>query len=297
MQLKANLLMMTIAVCWGLSYTFMVMGLETLEVFNAVALRSLLAFIIAGLIFYKRLKNVDKKTIYFAMIQGFFLMFSVVLPMYGVKTTPASNAGFLVSLTVVIVPIIASIIERKVPSKSITFAILFTMIGISILTLNSSFSFQIGDLFCILTAVTYSIYIVLNGIFTKSIDALAFGIYQMGFATILACLFCLMFETPKLPTTSSGIIAILGLGILCSAFGFIGQTVAQKYTTATMTGLIFSLEPVFAALFASLFLDEVITIKLIIGGIFVLVGNVIAQSEHFNLSKLLLKVRHREKTV
>jgi len=297
MQLKANLLMMTIAMSWGLSYTFMVMGLETLEVFNTVALRSIIAFVIAGLIFYKRLKNVDKKTIYFAMIQGFFLMFSVGLPMFGVKTTPASNAGFLVSLTVVLVPIITSIIERKVPTKSITFAILFTMMGISILTLNSSFNFQIGDLFCILTAVSYSIYIVLNGIFTKSVDALAFGIYQMGFATIMGGIFCLLFETPQIPTTSSGIIAVLGLGILCSAFGFIGQTVAQKYTTATMTGLIFSLEPVFAALFATIFLDEVITIKLIIGGIFVLVGNVIAQLEHFNLSKLLLKDRRKEKAV
>lgn len=297
MQLKANLLMMTISMCWGMSYIFMVIGLESLAVFNAVALRSLIAFLIAGLIFYKRIMKVDKKTIYFAMIQGGFLMLSVAFPMYGVMTTPASNAGFLVSLTVVFVPIITSILERKVPKKSIIIAIVFTMIGISILTFNTSLQFQIGDLFCLLTAVTYSIYIVLNGIFTKSVDALAFGIYQMGFAMILSGLLCLMFETPTIPTTSSGIIAILGLGILCSAFGFIGQTVAQKYTTATMTGLIFSLEPVFAALFASIFLDEIITTKLIIGGILVLIGNVIAQVDHFNLSKFLLKHRHKEKTV
>ena len=35
----------------GLSYTFMVMGLETLAVYNVVALRCIIAFFVAGLIF------------------------------------------------------------------------------------------------------------------------------------------------------------------------------------------------------------------------------------------------------
>lgn len=297
MQLKANLLMVTVTIFWGLSYTFMVMGLETLEVLNIVLLRSSIAFIIAGLIFYKKLKKVDKKTIYFAMIQGFLLVLAVGFPMLGVKTTPASNAGFLVSLTVVLVPIITSIIEKKLPSRPVAIAIICTMIGISILTLNSTFTFQIGDLFCLLTAVAYSIYIILNGYFTKSVDSLAFGIYQMGFATIISGILCLLFETPQIPTTSSAWIAVLGLGILCSAFGFIGQTVAQQYTSPTLTGLIFSLEPIFAAIFAVIFLGESITTKLIIGGLFIFGGNIIAQLEQFTSFRLISNRPQTEETV
>lgn len=297
MQLKANMLMVIVTMFWGLSYTFMVMGLETLEVFNTVALRSFIAFIIAGLIFYKKLMHIDRKTILYAAIQGFFLVFAIGFPMFGVKTTPASNAGFLVSLTVVLVPIITSFIEKKLPTRTVSIAIICTMIGISILTLNSALTFQIGDMYCLLTAVAYSIYIVLNGKFTRSVDSLSFGIYQMGFATIISGIFCLLFEVPKIPTTSSGWIAVLGLGLLCSAFGFIGQTVAQQYTSATLTGLIFSLEPIFAAIFAVIFLDELITIKLIIGGLLVFGGNITAQLEHINSFRFLNKKQHIEETV
>ncbi|WP_246027574.1 DMT family transporter [Lysinibacillus antri] len=289
MELKANILMVIVTMFWGLSYTFMVIGLETLDVFNTVALRSFIAFVIAALIFYKKLFKINKKTIYFAMIQGFLLVFTVGLPMFGLSTTSASNAGFLVSLTVVLVPILASIIDKQLPSKTVSIAIICTMIGISVLTINSTLTFQLGDIYCLLTAFAYSIYIIINGKITKSVDSISFGIYQMGFAAIIGGVFCLLFESPQIPTTSSAWIAVLGLGILCSAFGFIGQTVAQQHTSATATSLIFSLEPIFAAIFAVIFLGEIVTIKLLIGGLFIFGGNIIAQLEHFQHIRIVKK--------
>nr|WP_232337000.1 DMT family transporter [Lysinibacillus timonensis] len=282
MQIKANILLLIVTMFWGMSYMFMVMGLESLEVFNTVALRSLIAFILAGLIFYKWLKNVSRKVIFYGMIQGFFLVGAIGFPMIGVMTTPTANAGFLVSLTVVLVPIITSIIEKKTPSRTVCIAIMCTLIGIIILTVGSSFTFQVGEMFCLLTALSYSIYIVLNGIFTKSVHALTFGIYQMGFATVISGIICLLIESPQVPTTSSAWVAVLGLGILCSAFGFIGQTVAQQYTSPTHTGLIFSLEPIFASIFAILFLGEELTIRLMVGGSLIFGGNLIAQLEQYH---------------
>lgn len=279
MQLKANLLLVIVTMFWGMSYTFMVIGLESLQVFNTVALRSFIAFVLAGLVFYKKLMNINRKVILYSFIQSFFLVGAIGFPMLGVMTTPASNAGFLVSLTVVIVPIMTSVLTKKLPSRVIMIAIFCTLIGIIFLTVNSTFTFRIGDFFCFLTAISYSIYIVLNGKLTKSVDSLTFGIYQMGFATIVSGIICLLIETPKIPTTSSGWLAVLGLGILCSAFGFIGQTVAQRYTSAIHTGLIFSLEPIFASIFAVIFLHESITIRLIIGGLFIFGGNILAQTE------------------
>ncbi|HWL23997.1 MAG TPA: DMT family transporter [Ureibacillus sp.] len=287
MQFKANILLVIVTMFWGMSYMFMVMGLESLEVFNTVALRSFIAFVLAGMIFYKKLLNIDRKIILYGIIQAFFLVGAIGLPMMGVMTTPTANAGFLVSLTVVLVPIMSSLIDKKLPTKTVSMAIICTMIGIIILTVNHSLTFQIGDIFCLLTALSYSIYIILNSKFTKKVDPLTFGIYQMGFATVIAGIICLLFETPKIPFSSSGWIAILGLGILCSAFGFIGQTVAQVYTTPTHTGLIFSLEPIFASIFAVLFLGEALTSRLLIGGLLIFVGNIIAQYEQFHSLRII----------
>lgn len=280
-QSKANILMVIVTMFWGLSYTFMVMGLDALETYNIVALRCLIAFAVAGLIFYQKMLKINKQTCFYASIQGFLLFVVFSLSLFGLQTTSASNAGFILSLTVVLVPIFVSILDKKLPSRAVMFAIVMTMIGISVLTLKGSMSFQIGDILMAIAAICYTIYLILNSKFTKNVDSIAYGVYQLGFAGLFGAVFCLFFEVPQIPTTTSGWIAILGLGIICSAFCFIGQSVAQKYTSPTHTGLIFSLEPIFAAMFALLFLGEVVTIQLIIGGTFILAGNLVAQLEQF----------------
>ena len=62
----------------------------------------------------------------------------------------------------------------------------------------------------------------------------------------------MLFETPSLPASPAQWAAILCLGLMCSAYGFLAQSVAQKYTT------IFSLEPVFSAVLSFLILHEIL---------------------------------------
>ncbi|MGY3189410.1 DMT family transporter [Lysinibacillus sp. TE18511] len=293
-QGKANLLMVIVTMFWGLSYTFMVMGLETMAVYNVVALRCIIAFLAAGIIFYKRIIKVDAKTLKYAAIQGFLLFIVFALSLIGLETTSVSNAGFILSLTVVLVPIFSSFIEKKLPSKSVSFAIICTMIGITILTTHGSVSFQKGDIVVAIAALCYSIYLLLNSSFTKNVESISYGIYQLGFAGLYALILTFIFETPTLPSTTTAWIAIIGLGVICSAFCFVGQTVAQQYTSATHTGLIFSLEPIFAAMFAMMFIGEGITIKLLIGGSFILIGNLVAQLEHLHVLRFIKKQEHEK---
>ncbi|MEX3746846.1 MULTISPECIES: DMT family transporter [Lysinibacillus] len=293
-QGKANLLMVIVTMFWGLSYTFMVMGLETMAVYNVVALRCIIAFLAAGIIFYKRIIKVDAKTLKYAAIQGFLLFIVFALSLIGLETTSVSNAGFILSLTVVLVPIFSSFIEKKLPSKAVSFAIICTMIGITILTTHGSVSFQKGDIVVAIAALCYSIYLLLNSSFTKNVESISYGIYQLGFAGLYALILTFIFETPTLPSTTTAWIAIIGLGVICSAFCFIGQTVAQQYTSATHTGLIFSLEPIFAAMFAMMFIGEGITIKLLIGGSFILIGNLVAQLEHLHVLRFIKKQDHEK---
>lgn len=277
--------MILVTIFWGLSYTFMVLGLEVLEAYNVVALRCLIAFIIAGLIFYKKLLKTNRTTITYAAIQGFLLFFVFVLSLFGLETTSASNAGFILSLTVVLVPIFSSIIEKKLPSRAVIIAIVCTLIGIIILTIKTSLTFNPGDIYMAIAAICYSVYLILNSKFTKKVESISFGVFQLGFAGIIAAILCMFFEVPQIPSTGLGWLAILGLGVICTAFCFIAQSVVQQYTSPTHTGLIFSLEPIFASIFAILFLGELVTGQLIIGGLFILTGNLVAQLEQIYISK------------
>lgn len=285
LQKKANILMVIVTMFWGISYTFMMMGLESLQTYNIVALRCFIGFIVAGLIFYKKMKNVTTKTTIYAAIQGFLLFTVFALSLFGLETTTASNAGFILSLTVVLVPIFTSFLERSLPSRAVSIAIVCTMFGITILTVKESLTFQKGDILVAIAALCYAVYLILNSRFTKSVDSIAYGVYQIGFAALFGIVLTFLFETPTMPNTTNAWMAILGLGLICTAFCFIAQSVVQQYTSPTHTGLIFSLEPIFAAVFASIFLGELLTIQLLIGGTFILVGNFVAQLEHIVASR------------
>ena len=281
-QLKANFMMLIVTMCWGSSYLFMKMGLDSFEEFNMIALRFGIAFILAGAIFYKRLIRIDLKTIFYGFILGtlLFLLMSVVT--IGLKFTSISNAGFLFSLSVVFVPLLLAIFFRKKPKIKVVLGVCFSITGIALLTLNTELKINSGDYLVILGAIFYAIQIIVTDKLTKNVDSITLGILQLGVASAWGLLCSLIFEKPHLPGNTEAWVSIMALSILCSAIGFIGQAVAQKHTTPTHTGLIFSLEPVFAALFAFIFIGEILPAKGYIGAILILIGVLTAQ---FNFKK------------
>lgn len=269
-EFKSNLLLLFVTIIWGSSYLFMKMGLDTISEFNLIALRFGIAFLLAAMVFYRRLKQLNYITLKFSMLLGFILFLVFATITFGLKTTSASNTGFLVSLTVIFVPIIHVFVYKTKIERKIKISILGALVGIALLTIQSPFQIVLGDILCIMGAFFYALHITVVGVVTNKVDPLNLGITQLGFAGLFGFIFSLLFETTALPKTVEAWFAISMLSILCSAIGFILQTVAQKYTTPTRTGLIFSMEPVFAALFGYLFLQEIMSGMNILGGVIVL---------------------------
>lgn len=289
--LKGDILMLVVTMIWGSSYIFMKMGLNTIEGFNLVGLRFGIAFIIAGIVFYKRLLHIDFKTIKYGFILGTIIFAAISTVTIGVKYTSVSNAGFLFSLTVIFVPLIVALYGRKRPETKIIAGVILSIVGIAFLTLNNNFEVGYGDILIILGALFYAFDIIVTDKWTKDVDSLSLGILQLGFTGAWGMLFSFLFEQPHIPSTTEAWVAILALSVLCSAIGFIGQTIAQQYTTPTHTGLIFSLEPVFAAIFAFIFVGEVLTVKGYIGAVLVLIGVLTAKVD---FRKPVMKKAYRE---
>jgi drug/metabolite transporter (DMT)-like permease len=267
---KAELMLLLVTIFWGSSYLFMELGLKSISEFNLIALRFGLAFILAAFVFFNRLKRIDFITIKFGMLLGLILFIIFTAITFGLKTTTTSNAGFLISLTVVFVPIISTIVFKKKMERKLIGSLILAIIGIALLTIQFPFNIMLGDLFCIMAAFLYAIHIMIVSVVAQKVDTLNLGTIQLGFTGLFGLIFSLIFETPTFPSSTIGWFSILALSILCSALGFILQIVAQQYTSATRTGLIFSLEPVFAAFFGYLFMNENMSFIAIIGALLVL---------------------------
>lgn len=132
---------------------------------------------------------------------------------------------------------------------------------------------------CILCSVAFAFHIILTNKFVSNCDPLTIGVYQLGFVCLYGTVFSLAFETPTLPTNTFGWTTVLILSLLCSGFAFIVQTLAQRHTTATHTGLIYSLEPLFAAIIAYLVLKETLTNRGYIGAFFLVSSIILMEVE------------------
>jgi drug/metabolite transporter (DMT)-like permease len=206
------------------------------------------------------------------------ILFGVFITMtYGLENTSASNAGFLVSLSVVFIPIISFAFLKQKIEKKVIVGICFAFLGIALLTLNNELRVGSGDLLCILCAILFALHIIVTGIYTQNVDSISLSVLQLGFVGLLSIVFSLFTETVRLPNTSLTWFTVLALSILCTAVGYIVQTTSQQYTTAAHTGLILSLEPVFSAIFAFAFLGEVLSTKGYIGAAILLLSVLIAE--------------------
>jgi drug/metabolite transporter (DMT)-like permease len=95
------------------------------------------------------------------------------------------------------------------------------------------------------------------------------AVFSIGFAIL---------DGLKLPSfTMSNLIVLIYLGLFGTVYTFLMQTAMQRFTTATRTALVFSLEPVFAALFAFILGGEVLTSMGWIGGSLIIAGMIVAE--------------------
>jgi drug/metabolite transporter (DMT)-like permease len=88
----------------------------------------------------------------------------------------------------------------------------------------------------------------------------------------------LPFESENFPAIDINVLLLLFyLALFGTVYTFLMQTAMQRFTTATRTALVFSLEPVFAALFAFLIAGEILTSLGWFGGFLIICGMLIAE--------------------
>ena len=142
---KANLILTTCSMAWGTSYIFMKLGIEGLSPLMLMALRTGIAFLILVLIFFKRLLKVNKRLLLYSAITGFLLFTNLTPILYGLNTITASQSGFILSTTVVLVPVIHAVISRRLPAHHVRLGIIIVLIGMVLI----NGGFQLFNQYCI----------------------------------------------------------------------------------------------------------------------------------------------------
>ena len=289
---KAEILMVSVTLAWGASYLLMKVGLNGIGPFNLIALRFGIAFLCMTLIFLPRFRSLTCKTCLKGVLMGSILFLIFTGMVCGVNHTTASTAGFLTSTTVILVPILKSVLSRTLPDKSVIGSICVATFGLFLLTAKDGVALNKGALLCLMGAFFYAVYIIVLDKIAKKEDAFLISIIQLGVVSALGMAFMFLVEVPSLPKTSLEWGAVACLGLLCSAYGFVIQPIAQKYASPERIGLIFALEPVFSAILSFLFLHEILEPREYIGAILILTSVILSEkltsgknTAHFNANQ------------
>lgn len=290
-QLKADGMLVLVTLCWGVSYYLMDICLGEMDPFTLNTYRFLGAFVIAGLLSWKKLISVNLETLKYSLLVGGSLVFVYIGATFGVRYTTLSNSGFLCALTVVIVPIIELLFLKKKPDKKLTLVVLMCFVGIALMTLKDDFSINFanlkGDLLCMMCALFYAFNLLITekAVSREKVDAYQLGVFSLGVTGVFNLAMAFIAETPVLPQTPSVWGAVLFLSVFCTGVAFVIQPIAQKYTTAAHVGVIFALEPVFAAIVAFMFAGEVLTAKAYLGAFLMFASTIIMEIDFEAIKK------------
>lgn len=165
------------------------------------------------------------------------------------------------------------------------FVLLLATFGMALLTLNEKFVPALGDILCLIAAISYSVDIIVTEIAVQKEDVNAFqlGIFVIGTVAVLMTFLSMVFVTDGIKANISVWIAVLFLAVFSTAFAFIVQSVAQQYTSSNHVGLIFTLEPVFATFAAYFIVGEILLPRAYVGAFLMLIAVVWAEVDVTNL--------------
>jgi len=287
-RVKADLSLLFVVVIWGSTFAFMKNIFNTVTPFYFLTLRFTFATLFLGLIFYKKVMQLDRDTLKYGMFAGVFLFGGYALQVTGLELTDASKAGFITGLAVVLVPILSAIIFKKMPELTTSLGVLLATIGLGLLSFNGNLIFNLGDFLVFLSAFSLAIHILLVDRYVKSKDAILFAVVQIGTVALLSGIITLVQGDYFLVIATNVWMNVIYMGLFATALAFIIQNKAQQFTTATRTAIIFVMEPVFGALFAYLYLGELISVRGYWGGVLIVLGMLLAELKFENIKKILI---------
>ncbi len=289
------------AMIWGAAFSFQKIAAEAVEPITFNACRSVIATAVLSLglwLFRKwqasRRKRSGmteeetasaglrdpfyrKKLLQGGFACGSFLALASILQQAGIQTTGAGKASFITALYVVLVPVFAMLFFRQKTRAGVWFGVILAVFGLYFISVTEAFTVTGGDVLVFLCSLCFAGQILAIDRFSRYVNGVELSCAQFAFASLWEVLLGVFLEHTSFAAILSVIWPILYVAVLSSAVAYTLQIVAQKGGEAPVVTLLLSLESVFGALFAVLFLREKFTQREIIGCLLMLAAVVLAE--------------------
>ena len=291
---KALIALLVVTVIWGWTFSWMKEAIDTATVQLGEALPFIVGlfmtirFGIASLLMPiavpgSRVNAFEGSTWRDGGILAFFLLAGFLLQMFGLDGVDPAVSAFLTSLYVAFTAIIAALMSRKLPGAVAVIGVAMVTVGAAFISGPPQLSFDLPEWLTVLCAVLFAGHIVATDKVTRRSTPLAvawtsFVWVTAGSAVLLAIGWSLQPSisvslVATLMTTKGFIVPAVLAGVLGSLVALSLLTNFQKYLSPVRAAILYSLEPVWAALIALAVGQVSLDGWLLFGGALLLVGN------------------------
>lgn len=216
--------------------------------------------------------------------------FFLALPLYagflpqiaGLRDTTATVSAFLTSLTVAVTPILGRLFFREKLAGATLAGVAVALAGVYVLTDPRGGGFGRGEILSAACALAFAVQIQLTNVVTSKSppEAVTFGVllFVVAFSAALtaACGTPIhgLAQSLREPRVAG---AVLYNALACSIVAGTVMNRFQRHVSPTRAAVLYTTEPVFAALFALVFTGEEMTPRKIVGGAIILGGNLLCE--------------------
>lgn len=265
---------------WGWGYPLIRESMTEVGPLTFLFYRFTVALIPLLILFRKHLKKVDKNVWKEGILVGIALFAGYGFLNWGLIYTPTAKAGFVIGLRVILVPLIGASLFRSSIALNSWIGAGLSVVGLIFIFFSRSQTIDAvnrGDIIMLFCTASFAVHILLIGRYSNFRNFAPNLITQISVVTVLSGIGMLLFEGRELPTGAMVWENIVITGLFSTALAFWLQTRFQFKSTANRTGIIFSGEPLFAALFGYIYLQETLVGWQWLGAFFIVVAILMIQ--------------------
>ncbi|MFB6807023.1 DMT family transporter [Streptomyces sp. NPDC056387] len=252
----ADLPLLAVAVVWGGSY-LAAKGITTAHTVIAVlVLRFALVLPVLAVAGRRRLRALTARQLRGAGLLGLVLGGIFLLETYGVVQTSATNAGLIISLTMIFTPLAEAAVRREAPPGAFLAGAAASVTGVVLLTQGAGFTVPgVGDLLVLGAALARTLHVLLMARSTavQGADPLSLTTVQLGGAVLVFAVLAAVPGTGERPLAAAAAFGpaewagLAFLSVFCTLFAFFVQMWAVRRSSPSRVSLLLGTEPLWAA--------------------------------------------------
>ncbi len=254
---NADLLLLGVALVWGSSYLATKVLTLHATVFAILSTRFLLAAVVMAVVWLVRRRQsgdepLGRRGLVVAVIVGCTQAIILSLETWGVSLTSATNAGLIISMTIVFTPVLESVWLRRWLPRPYFIAATVAVVGVALLVSGAGWQAPtLGDLLMLAAALIRSVHVTALGRLTVGHR------YSSVSITLVQTLVCaglfVALDVDGLAATVTTFTGadwaiVLYLAVACTVFAFLVQLWAVRRTSAARVSLLLGTEPIWAVI-------------------------------------------------